>query len=140
MFDFRCGFFRFFGGEPYSCRALSKVQIYKANRLAEGWQIEIPESGLERVQEVLWAKGAKASCTSANWGGSGAKQVLDGARGSWETFAPWVCPCPPPPPPRTTILCKQRAESPPAPPHEPTPHRHPDPQAIVGPIPGTSCP
>ena len=29
----------------------------------------------------------KPSCTAANWGGTGAEQVLDGASDSWETSA-----------------------------------------------------
>ena len=32
----------------------------------------------------------KASCTSANYGCTGAKEGLGGGKDSWETFAPWV--------------------------------------------------
>ena len=57
----------------------------------EGREQEIPESGYERVQKVFWTpRERKASQgTGAKQGCTGAKQVLEGARDPWETFAPW---------------------------------------------------
>ena len=55
------------------------------------WEIGNFQSGQKRVQQALNGPNEQnASCSGAQSGCTDANEVLDGAKDSWKTFAPWV--------------------------------------------------